>query len=135
MKAKIKGTTEWKDYKEAFGQYGELIGLETKGYTLTDEEWCKEKGITYDPDCPFNEGMHYVSAILPLEAFDLPNEIDWQFFRTEAAKDILCATLSGGIASGMIDMIAIIQEKESIVNGSIEIADELVKALKEKEEG
>ena len=56
---------------------------------------------------------------------------DWQSFRAEAAKDILCATLSGGTASGMI---GIIPEKETIVKASIEIADELIKQLKEKEE-
>ena len=60
------------------------------------------------------------------------DSFDWQSFRAEAAKDILCASLSGGIASGMIDMIAIIQEKETIVSGSIEIADELINQLKEK---
>lgn len=126
MKARIKGTTEWKDYKEAFGQYGELIGLETKGYTLTDEEWCKEKGITYDPDCPFNEGMHYVSAILPLEAFDLPNEIDWQSFRNQAAKDILCSIIQSGYYGE--DRIA---HQSKLAVG---YANELVKQLKEKEE-
>lgn len=56
---------------------------------------------------------------------------DWQSFRAEAAKDILCATLSGGTASGMI---GIIPEKETIVKASIEIADELIKQLKEKED-
>ena len=74
MKARIKGTTEWKEYKEVFGPYNEFIGLETKGYTQTDEEWCNEHNIKYDPDCQFNEPEHYISAILPLEAFDLWEE-------------------------------------------------------------
>ena len=56
-------------------------------------------------------------------------DFDWQSFRAEAAKDILCATLSGGTASGMI---GIIPEKETIVKASIEIADELIKQLKRK---
>ena len=56
-------------------------------------------------------------------------DFDWQSFRAEAAKDILCATLSGGTASGMI---GIIPEKETIVKASIEMADELIKQLKRK---
>lgn len=128
MKARIKGTTEWKDYKEAFGQYGELIGLETKGYTITDEEFCKENGITYDPDSPFNEGMHYVSAILPLEVFDLPNEIDWQSFRAEAAKDILAGIVAHpSIRYG-------VGHTETQVSYALQYADELIKQLKEKED-
>ena len=59
------------------------------------------------------------------------SDIDWQSFRNQAAKDILCATLSGGTASGMI---GIVPEKETIVKASIEIADELIKQLKEKED-
>lgn len=124
MKARIKGTTEWKDYKEVFGQYGEFIGLETKGYQLTDEEWCKENGIEYDPGSPFNGGLHYVSAILPLEAFDLCNEPDWQSFRAEAARDILCALISR--CEGYIG-------KEE-VDYAMSITDKLIIKLKEKEE-
>lgn len=85
---------------------------------------CLRRTSDAEKDCYYEEK----------EKISYQEMFDWQSFRAEAAKDILCATLSGGIASGMIDMIAIIQEKESIVNGSIEIADELVKALKEKEE-
>lgn len=62
---------------------------------------------------------------------DKTDDFDWQSFRNQASKDILCATLSGGTASGMI---GIIPEKETIVKASIEIADELIKQLKEKEE-
>lgn len=58
------------------------------------------------------------------------DNFDWQSFRNQAAKDILCATLSGGTASGAI---GILEQKELIVEGSIEIADELIKQLKEKE--
>lgn len=58
-------------------------------------------------------------------------EFDWQSFRNQAAKDILCAVLSGGITSGMV---GIVPEKENLVKVSTEIADELVKQLKEKEE-
>lgn len=65
------------------------------------------------------------------EQWTAKKPFDLQSFRAEAAKNILCATLSGGTASGMI---GIIPEKETIVKASIEIADELIKQLKEKEE-
>lgn len=51
-------------------------------------------------------------------------DFDWQSFRAEAAKDILCAL----IASSTIN----IGVKE--VASSIKLADELIKQLKEKEE-
>lgn len=60
-----------------------------------------------------------------------PMDFDWQSFRTEAAKDILCHTLSGGIASGEYDILL---KNKDLVDISIGIANELVKRLKEKEE-
>ena len=126
MKARIKGTTEWKEYKEVFGPYNEFIGLETKGYTQTDEEWCKEHNIKYDPDSPFNEPEHYISAILPLEAFDLWEETNWQSFRAEAAKDILCAMLNTRYYDNA-------QRKQGCVEEAIYFADELIKQLKERD--
>lgn len=59
------------------------------------------------------------------------NNFDWQSFRAEAAKDILCSVLNGSIASGATGFI---NEKEDIVKGAIDVADELIKQLKEKEE-
>jgi hypothetical protein len=126
MKARIKGTTEWKEYKEVFGPYNEFIGLETKGYTQTDEEWCQEHNIKYDPDSPFNEPEHYISAILPLEAFDLWEETNWQSFRNQAAKDILCSIIQSGYYGE--DRI----EHQSAL--AVKYADELIKQLKEKKE-
>ena len=127
MKARIKGTTEWKEYKEVFGPYNEFIGLETKGYTQTDEEWCKEHNVKYDPDCPFNEPEHYISAILPLEAFDLWEETNWESFRAEAAKDILCYIVRQGIYG-----------EDRLITHQAELAvryaDSLISKLKEKEE-
>lgn len=121
MKARIKGTPEWKDYKEVFGPNGEFLGLETLGYTQTEEEYCKEHGLTYDPDSPLNSHSgYYMSAILPLEAFDLWQEPDWQSFRREAAKDILCAIVSRP------DDFAY----KTAASEAIEQADELIKQLK-----
>lgn len=74
--------------------------------------------------------QQYFVAVVMYEE-NIYDNFDWQSFRAEAAKDILCATLSGGTASGII---GIIPEKETIVKASIEIADGLIKQLKEKEE-
>ena len=70
--------------------------------------------------------------------FDTPCDGEWTIldnysseyrtFRAEAVKDILCSVLSGGIASGMI---GIVPEKEAIVRGAIEVADELIKQLRQ----
>lgn len=81
------------------------------------KEGCLQRAYTDDAECVFQQWT--------------AKEFDWQSFRNQAAKDILCATLSGGTASGMI---GIIPEKETIVKASIEIANELIKQLKEKEE-
>ncbi len=61
---------------------------------------------------------------------DKTNDFEWQSFRNQAAKDILCAVISGGISSGAG---SIIPEKENLVKVSIEIANELVKQLKKEE--
>lgn len=55
---------------------------------------------------------------------------DWEKFRREAAKDILCAVLAGGIANGAKGFDA---QKEELVNVSIGMADELIKQLREEE--
>ena len=47
------------------------------------------------------------------------DSIDWQSFRREAAKDILCACFSGNIVAD--------------VRGAIRYADELIKQLREDE--
>lgn len=53
----------------------------------------------------------------------------WESFRREAAKDILCAVLAGGIANGANGFDA---QKEELVNVSIGMADELIKQLREE---
>lgn len=58
---------------------------------------------------------------------DKKDDFNWQTFRAEATKDILCAVLNGGISSGLN---GIVLEKETIVRGAIEVADELIKQLK-----
>lgn len=52
-------------------------------------------------------------------------EFDWQSFRAEAAKDILCAMIQGGYDYS---------RTKSQSELSVKYADELIKQLKEKEE-
>ena len=124
MKARKKGTQEWKEYKEVFGPDHEFLGLETLGYWQSNEDFCKENGIPYDPESPFNDGGYYKSAVLPLECFDLWEEPDWSSFRREAAKDILPA---------LIEMYGLESlNKETWCKQAIEWADELIKQLKQE---
>lgn len=50
-------------------------------------------------------------------------DIDWDAFRAEAAKDILCAMISGGYGQGRV---------QAQVQLAKEYADELIKQLKEE---
>ena len=57
-------------------------------------------------------------------------DFDWQSFRNQAAKDILCAVLP---EAKIIDS-DFRQSIENTISNSIDVADELIKQLKEKEE-
>ena len=129
MKARKKGTQEWKEYKEVFGPYGEFIGLETLGYTKSVDEIIAEMGIDVAED-PFARSRiqpQYMSAVLPLECFDLWEEPDWSSFRREAAKDIL----AGIIASSFTNDRWTYQQMAEM---AIEQADELIKQLRDGKE-
>lgn len=63
------------------------------------------------------------------EILQMEVDWDWEKFRREAAKDILCAALAGGIANGAKGFDA---PKEELVNVSIGMADELIKQLREE---
>lgn len=126
MKARKKGTQEWKEYREVFGPDHEFLGLETLGYWQSDEAYCKENGIPYDPESPFNKGGYYKSAVLPLECFDLWEEPNWSAFRREAAKDFI---------SGMLANVSPAAEQwttPEIVTAALEIADELIRQIKQE---
>lgn len=125
MKARIKGTTEWKEYKEALGPDHELVGLETLGYWQSGEDYCKEHGIAYNPDNPLCIERFYKSKILPLECFDLWEEPNWAAFRREAAKDILAGWYSNPDSNE--------KSFEQMAKMAIEQADELIKQLKEEQ--
>lgn len=128
MKARKKGIQEWKEYKEVFGPYGEFIGLETLGYTKSVDEIIAEMGIDVAKD-PFARSRiqpQYMSAVLPLECFDLWGEPDWASFRREAAKDILvglCANNNIGYYGN---------SNTALASSAIALADELIKLLKQE---
>lgn len=63
------------------------------------------------------------------EILQMEVDWDWEKFRREAAKDILCAVLAGGLANGANGFDA---QKEELVNASIDVADELIKQLREE---
>jgi hypothetical protein len=56
-----------------------------------------------------------------------PIDFDWQSFRNQAAKDILCAMLVN-------QRISEITTYKDLVKMSLECTDELIKQLKEREE-
>jgi hypothetical protein len=86
----------------------------------------KETGIIIELDeyCYDLDGNEY-----KWDELDLMTEPDWSSFRREAAKDILCSVLAGGVANGATGFDA---QSEILVSISIQIADELIAKLKEK---
>ena len=72
---------------------------------------CLQRAYTADAECVFEQ----------MET----QEFDWQSFRNQAAKDILCAMIQGGYS------------QDRIIHQSglaVQYTDELIKKLKEKEE-
>ena len=149
MRARKKGESEWKDYKEVFGEHGEFIGLETAGYTKSIDDIIKEQGIDLDKNPYIKSRLHpeYVSAVLPLECFDLWTREDdaaerllqefregknqgqlfyvdeWKEFRREAAKMAMMGILCNwgkGFAG----------KAETIPQEAVEFADKLIEQLK-----
>lgn len=68
--------------------------------------------------------QQYFVAVVMYEESTSDN-FDWQPFRTEAAKDILCH---------LLDRYTGDSDNKGFVTQAIGIADELIKQLKEKEE-
>ncbi|MBP5723805.1 MAG: hypothetical protein J6X18_09585 [Bacteroidales bacterium] len=99
MKARIKGTNT-------------IVECLDTG-TLINEN----KGI----ECKHSNGA---IEVIPGDCLmEIENDFDWQSFRAEAAKDILCAMIARGEKA-----------KPIVVDIAIDGADELIKQLKEKEE-
>lgn len=91
------------------GAIGEVLGVERRDgvdYVYFKSGLCK----------PINE----VGFLLPYHQYE-EETFDWLDFRREAAKDILCAMLSTKTTAG-----------DSDIATAIEIADELIKQLKQE---
>lgn len=89
MKARIKGESEWKDYKTIFDSNGVFLGLETAGYYEGgNEEEAIEVIDSSGATIVTSKQRRYVSEILPLECFDLWSEPDWDAYCREVAKEI-----------------------------------------------
>ena len=126
MKARLKGESEWKDYKMVFNSDGVFLGLETAGYYEGDNE--KEEIEVRDTSGDVivrSKSRRYVSEILPLECFDLWSEPDWDAYRREAAKAILAGIATYSVAARTIS---------ATVGIAIDYADELIRRLKEEEQ-
>lgn len=92
---------------------------------MSEEMYCPDCGSKmeetkakwYCPDCGFR---------VPKPAPDLSRNFDWDAFRVEAAKGILCAVLS---TPGMWTETTY----DGLAAACIRQADELIKQLKERE--
>ena len=110
MKARIKGTNTIVECIRIDGFFGE-----------------KGKGVY----CQYINGEHPGAyETIPGDCLtELENDFDWKSFRAEAAKDILCAVLPRiKIIDGDFQ-----QSIENAISNSIDVADKLIKQLKEKE--
>ena len=63
------------------------------------------------------------------EQWTAKKSFDWQSFRAEAAKDILCSVILTFEAKESFD-----KTLDNAINNSIKAADKLISKLKEKEE-
>ena len=106
MKARIKGTNTIVECIRIDGFFGE-----------------KGKGVY----CQYINGEHPGAyETIPGDCLiELENDFDWQSFRNQAAKDILCALLSNPNETPKGDIFQL--------SHAMFLVDELIKQLKEKE--
>ena len=76
--------------------------------------------------CKKEDGTYSYSSLCDMEIIDESPSIDWDTFRREAAKDILCAIVANNNLGYYGD------SNTRIVASAIAITDELIKQLKEK---
>ena len=99
MKARIKST-------------GDIMPIAP--YAKVTLDVCDDRGTPYEVD---------FENIELLNEDNVGSDVDWSAFRREAAKDILCAMVSGGYGRG--------RESEHAYL-AIKYADELIKHLKQE---
>lgn len=119
MKLRLKGESEWKDYKLYFNEDGSLHGV------IFDEVKVKRSLASMNGK---NETIEVSSPILlPLDCFDMWEEPNWQSVRTQAA----IAAMQGVMGFfGSIDY-----NRETIAKLAVEQADALIKELQGTSDG
>ena len=119
MKLRLKGESEWKDYKLYFNEGGSLNGV------VYDEVKVKRPLASMNSK---NETIEVSEPmLLPLECFDMWEEPNWQSVRTQAA----IAAMQGFMNFfGSIDY-----NKETIAKLAVEQADALIKELRGTSDG
>lgn len=75
--------------------------------------------------CKKEDGTFTYASLLDMEIIDY-NSVDWDAFRREAAKDVLCAIVANNNLGYYGD------SNTRIAASAIAITDELIKQLKEK---
>ena len=113
MKLRLKGESEWKDYKLYFNEGGSLNGV------VYDEVKVKRPLASMNSK---NETIEVSEPmLLPLECFDMWEEPNWQSVRTQAAIAAMQGVMN---FFGSIDY-----NKETIAKLAVEQADALIKEL------
>lgn len=114
MKLRLKGESEWKDYKLYFNENGSLMGVVYDEIKVKRPLACMNDK---DEVIEFTEPM-----LLPLECFDMWEEQNWQSVRTQAAIAAMQGVMN---FFGSIDY-----NKETIAKLAVEQADALIKKLR-----
>lgn len=82
------------------------------------KEGCSQRAYTDDAECVFQQWT--------------TQEFDWQSFRNQAAKDILCAIINR--EGSLTRNGQVVASHQDFIEIAVEDADVLISKLKEKEE-
>jgi len=120
MKAKVIDNCAYNQGKLVPGEIVEIVpGMETDAEGIWNAPagklfLCKKQDGTFEYSLPRD------LQLLPEES----NDIDWSAFRREVAKTAMLGLLAGRRSSVIFD--------EELVHRSVQLADELIKQLKEE---
>lgn len=118
-------------------EFGTISYLDSKNILRVvdarDGEWTI---LSYDKDCTFCGCSYRITGVEKESCCDeketiIQDNLDWQSFRAEAAKDILAGMMQHKVLSD--SSMTLFVPKEQVVSAAIGLADELIKQLKEKE--
>lgn len=122
MKLRLKGESEWKDYKLYFNENSSLMGV------VYDEIKVKRPLVRMndkDEVIEFTEPM-----LLPLECFDMWEEQNWQSVRTQAAIAAMQGMLSD--RNTILDIQKNFRASTAIAKEAVLYADKLIEELKKQ---